>query len=503
MRQRTLYTAIAVVSTCLVGGLAPAAVAAPAQAVKATKAAQAVSDFNGDGYRDLVVNEHGSSGEKAEGGAVAVLYGSKTGVNAAKRQVITQNTPGVPGITEGYDRFGSQSVAGDYDGDGFTDLAISASGEDITFGTTYRRNAGQIVIVWGGKNGLTQHGAMTVKQTPPTGPDVRRGSSLAAGDFNGDGKTDLATGDYSTGRGGEVLYGPISRTTGKAKSVSSLGLKDGQTYVHTALDSGDVTGDGITDLVIQVFAGRTGPVSRIEVHRGTNNGLLRTGNLTGADGKLLVNQSATDGHVAVGDLDKDGHADIVVGNQWTREEPVDSGQVSVVYGGKTGQSTRPVQVITQETDGVPDSSEKDDYFGASVSVGDINGDGYADLAVGSSVESLGELEDTGQVTTLLGGKGGVSGKGAASYFKGTDGMPGKPSSYDFFGSAVKLTDLNGDNRADLVVGSGGDDESHNGRVDILPAANGAITAIGATEYTASAIGLTDGARQGFGQSFGE
>ncbi|MFE7132368.1 FG-GAP and VCBS repeat-containing protein [Streptomyces sp. NPDC057638] len=503
MRQRTLYTAIAVVSASLVAGLAPAAVATPAAAV--APKSKVVSDFNGDGYRDLVINQYGAfTDQKVEGGAVAVLYGSKTGVSAAKRQVITQNTPGVPGTTESFDRFGSQAVAGDYDGDGFTDLAISASGEDITFGTTYRRNAGQTTIVWGGRNGLTKHGAVTVKQTTPTGPDVRRGSSLAAGDFNGDGKTDLATGDYSTGRGGEVLYGPIGRTTGKAKSVINLGLKDGQTFVHTALDTGDVTGDGITDLVIQVYAGRVGPVDRIELHRGTTKGLIRTGNLTGADGKPLVNRSVTDGHVAVGDLDKDGHADIVVGKEWTYEEPIYSGEVSVVYGGKTGQSTRPVQVITQQTEGVPDDSEKNDYFGTSVSVGDINADGYADLAIGASVEDLGDLENTGQVTTLLGAKGGLTGTGAKSYSKGTQGMPGKPSSYDFFGSAVKLADLNGDHRADLVVGSGGDDEPHDGRVDILPAAkDGAITAVGAKEFLAPAIGLTNGTRQGFGQSFGE
>ncbi|MFE7132370.1 FG-GAP repeat domain-containing protein [Streptomyces sp. NPDC057638] len=502
MRKRTLATAVAVASASLMGGLAPVAVAAPEQAKPVSKAAKPASDFNGDGYRDLVVAQYGASVTGTwETGAVAVLYGSKTGVSAAKRQVITQDTPGIPGTAERSDRFGSQAAAGDYDGDGFTDLAISASGEDITFGTTYRRNAGQTTIVWGGRNGLTKHGAVTVKQTTPTGPDVRRGSSLVAGDFNGDGKTDLATGDYSTGRGGEVLYGPIGRTTGKAKSVINLGLKDGQPFVHTALDTGDVTGDGITDLVIQVFSGRAGLSHRIEIHRGTSKGLVRAGHLTGADGKPLFSGIPDDQEVAVGDLDKDGHADIAVGQDAYRDGK--AWKVSVVYGGKTGQSTRPVQVINQETDPLP--TEDMAHVGASVDIDDINGDGYGDLAIGTADESFDGVERAGQVLTLPGGPKGATRDGARVYHQGTEGVPGDPTRYEYFGTVVKLADLNGDKRADLVTSVGSGLESHNGRIFVLPATkDGAHTGTGSLSYVATDLGLSDqSVRSGFGQDFGK
>ncbi|MFI1015053.1 VCBS repeat-containing protein [Streptomyces sp. NPDC020965] len=503
MRTRTLATAIAVASACLVGGLAPIAVAAPAKATPSKP--KVASDFNGDGYGDLVVNQNaGTVGGKAEAGAVVVLYGSKDGVNPAKRQVITQNTPGVPGTAEGYDRFGAQTVSGDYDADGYTDLAISASGEDITFGTTYRRNAGQLAVVWGGKKGLTQHGATTVKQTTPTGADVRRGSSLAAGDFNGDGRTDLATADYSAGRGGEVLYGPISRT-GTPKSTINLGLKEGGVGVHTALDAGDLTGDGISDLVVQVFSGRGEHINlstRIELQRGTKKGLVRIGKLTDAKDKWLVNWGATDDHLAVGDVNKDGHADIALGREMTTGYPQRSGEVTVVFGGPQGQSTsRAPQVITQDTFGVPDISEHDDYFGAAVAMGDTNADGYADLAVGAPTESIDDKQHAGQVTTILGGGKGLSSEGARLYHQGTPGMPTAPAAYDFFGSAVKLVDLNGDRRADLAVGSDGD-EMHKGRVSVVPAAGSGANSAKAVAFTAPGIGLTEGYRTGFGTSFG-
>ncbi|MEU5398717.1 FG-GAP-like repeat-containing protein [Streptomyces sp. NPDC005963] len=496
LRKRTLVTAIAVTSACLAGAVTPA-VATPSAAKTAPKNA---ADFNRDGYRDLVITAptNAPSGAPASGGAVVVLYGSAKGVDPGKRQIISQESAGVPGSSEYADRFGAQAVSGDYDGDGYADLAVSISGEDMTIGGVYRRNAGQTVIIWGGRNGLVKHGATTVKQLAITGPDVRRGTALAAGDFNGDGKTDLATGDYSQGRGGDVLYGPITRQ-GKPKSTVSLGLKDGQTYVHPSLDSGDVTGDGISDLVVQVFSGR-GTLSRIEVHRGTAKGLVRAGNLTDAQGKLLESHGA--GRTAVGDLDKDGHADIVVGQAHVSPAGLKAaGQISVVYGGKNGQSTtRPVQVLSQDTEGVPGVSEDYDAFGRSVAVDDINGDGYADVAVGATAD-YDEGPRAGEVTTLLGSPKGLTGTGGKVYDQAAVGTAGNHV-YDMFGAAVKLTDLNGDRRADLLVGAPKANRDQ-GRISLLPGSAQGSTVVGAKVFGPTEVGLPGFAENGFGWSFGE
>lgn len=496
LRKRTLVTAIAVTSACLAGTITPA-IAAPAAAPAPAKNS---ADFNRDGYRDLVITAptNALAGAPAGGGAVVVLYGSAKGVDPAKRQIISQESTGVPGSSEYADRFGTRTASGDYDGDGYADLAVSINGEDMTIGGVYRRNAGQIVIVWGGKNGLVKHGTTTVKQLPITGADVRRGSALAAGDFNGDGKTDLATGDYSQGRGGEVLYGPITRQ-GQPKSTINLGLKDGQPYVHPSLDSGDVTGDGISDLVVQVYSG-AGTLSRIEVHRGTKKGLIRTGNLKDAQGKLLESFGA--GRTAVGDLDKDGHADIVIGQRHISPAGLKAvGQITVVYGGKNGQSTdRPVQVLSPDTEGVPGVGEDYDGFGQSVAVDDINGDGYADVAVGATAD-YDEGPRAGEVTTLFGSAQGLTGAGSQVYDQAALGTAGNHI-YDLFGAEVKLTDLNGDRRAELLVGAPKANKDQ-GRISLLPGSATGSTVVGAKVFGPTDVGLPGYAENGFGWSFGE
>ncbi|MFE7135840.1 hypothetical protein ACFVIM_33820 [Streptomyces sp. NPDC057638] len=503
MRKRTLVTAIAVASASLMGGLAPAAVASPDKPGSGTtRPAKADSDFNGDGYGDLVANIPTTKTDGAQNaGTVVVLYGSAQGV--AKRQLITQNTPGIPGASEAYDNFGGQAVAGDFDGDGYADLAIGADGEDLTVNGDYRRNAGQITLVWGGKHGLARHGATTVRQTEPTDLDWRRGSALAAGDFNHDGKADLATGDQSPGRGGEVLYGPISRT-GKPKSTVNLGIKDAKAQVDIGLETADVTGDRVSDLVIQVSRIRFPATDRFEIHKGTKKGLLRTGSLTDAQGKPLTGDEGND-PVAVGDLDRDGHADIAVGllGRDGGSPPRYAGSVTLVYGGPKGQSDRSVQVITQDTPGVPDESEEDDFFGNSVAIGDTNGDGYGDLAVGASRETFGQVGAAGQVTVLPGGPQGVTGAGSRVYHQDTEGVPGTVSESAAFGSAVKLTDLNGDKRADLAVGGIGYRATPS-RVTVLPAdrTSGAITGTGSKSVTYTDLGLPHDGWTGFGGYFG-
>ena len=91
------------------------------------------SDFNGDAYTDLAVGVPSEDvGHKEQAGAVNVLYGSQFGLTAAGDQHWTQDTPGVLGTAEGgpghdenpYDRFGAALASGDFDRDGYADLAI-------------------------------------------------------------------------------------------------------------------------------------------------------------------------------------------------------------------------------------------------------------------------------------------------------------------------------------------------------------------------------------------
>ena len=133
--------------------LLTAVIAAPQAAGQLTSSASEVhSDFNGDGYEDLAI---GAPGEEIAGvtaaGGVSVLYGSDSGLQtqSPNDQFWHQNSPGVNDAAEEGDWFGRSLAAGDFNGDGFADLAIGAPQEDIgEIGT------GAVSVLYGSASGL-------------------------------------------------------------------------------------------------------------------------------------------------------------------------------------------------------------------------------------------------------------------------------------------------------------------------------------------------------------
>ena len=118
-------------------------------------AALASGDFDSDGYADLAIGVPGESLRGRRAGAVQVLYGSRTGLGPAGDQLWHQNRAGIPGSNQSGDGFGAALAAGDFDADGFADLAIGVPGEDA--GGT--RDAGRVVVLSGSARGLTGSGA--------------------------------------------------------------------------------------------------------------------------------------------------------------------------------------------------------------------------------------------------------------------------------------------------------------------------------------------------------
>lgn len=105
---------------------------------KAAAGARAHSDFNGDGYGDLVLTDTTATVEGVySAGYVAVVYGSAKGPDTGHRKIITQNSLNLGKAGQGFD-FGDHTVTGDLNHDGYSDLATSAG-----------RNT--IFIVWGGR----------------------------------------------------------------------------------------------------------------------------------------------------------------------------------------------------------------------------------------------------------------------------------------------------------------------------------------------------------------
>ncbi|MGW7195605.1 FG-GAP repeat protein [Streptomyces chryseus] len=150
----------------------------------------AAGDINGDGYDDLVTGNSNAG----QGGSFTVRYGTAAGL-PAKGTTYTQDSPGVPGTDEAYDSFGAAVAVGDATGDGYADIAVGATYEEVDG----RRSVGNVVFLKGSAAGLTTSGARSVHQATSGVPGAAEagdhfGSSLRLRDIDGNGGADLAVG---------------------------------------------------------------------------------------------------------------------------------------------------------------------------------------------------------------------------------------------------------------------------------------------------------------------
>ncbi|MFI9030285.1 FG-GAP-like repeat-containing protein [Streptomyces sp. NPDC053560] len=442
-------------------------------------------DFNGDGYRDLAVSAPGATvaGHK-DAGAVTILYGSATGVSAGRHATFTQDTAGVQGAAETGDMFGLATSAGDFNSDGYADLAVSAPYEDVSGDT----DGGTVQILWGAAGGITR--TATVPDPAPTKHD-RFGNALAAGDFDGDKKADLAVGTTSATL--RVLKGGFS-TAGVpgAKAAVKLPILGRSDAGIRTLTAGRVNGDGRTDVVVNGFQ----ETPQGDNHYDANYYLPGSGSGPSTSGMRELPAGII---TAIGDTDGDGYGDLVTGVHWDDSVPgsTKGGKVNVIYGSASGPTSR-MDTITQETGAVPGNSERGDVFGYEVSLGDIDGDGRQDLAIGAGGEDIDGVTDTGSVTVLRGSPSGIDTAHGVQYFhQDTPGVPGASEKTDFFGGEVFLSDIDGDSKADLTVGASYENDG-NGSVVSLLSDGARIGTAGARSVAPSAVGVPTTGQPQFG-----
>jgi hypothetical protein len=394
----------------------------------------------------------------------------------------------------------SVAPAGDVNGDGVADLITGATHSDET-----QLNAGSSYVVFGkpdpgnfdlaqvnGANGFAIHGAKRL--------DYSGRSVSGIGDINGDGFGDVIVGardaDAPGNTSGEsyVVFGKASGFAA-ALTVSALdgsngfripGLVANDQLGYSVSGAGDVNGDGLDDLIVGARGSDRGgwTTGSAYVVFGRAGPLPPQIDLAALDGKtgFRVDGAIWSGQLgravaAAGDFNGDGFDDVVIG------APVYgySGSAFVVFG-KTGPFAPVISVIalTGQAGVRIDAASSGDQLGWSVAgVGDVNGDGFDDVALGANQADPGGRSGAGTGYVVFGGASPGS-PIKVDDLNGSNGFaaPGLAAE-DRTGASVGGGDINGDGFSDVVFGAPGSDLHANyggsayvvfGRASGLPAA---------------------------------
>jgi hypothetical protein len=340
----------------------------------------AAGDFNGDGYDDLLLGDPNFSGPEVGEGAAYLFLGGPDGIpdgDATTAAARFESDRAQAGL-------GTTGAAGDFDGDGLSDIALG-----IPKYTDVPQLQGGAVLVFRGRQ-VPQNG------TPATADAVIRTDLdgwitgvASAGDVNGDGYDDL------------IAFGPTDLFVfhGSADGIPSGGAAHAANVLHVgslvlaerwSFAHGDVNGDGYDDLLLLTYQVVNGIyyVATVYLHLGGASG-IPTGLVEDADTVFPLQSFEDEGvlpfaEIGMGDVNGDGFDDVVIAAE-----------------GPTLANTRSIAVYFGSAGGIPSGAPEDADarltegsvtfydLGTTGAVLDFDGDGYADIATSVTVATVG------------------------------------------------------------------------------------------------------------------
>ncbi len=422
-RRWALYKQfVALACLAIFAAIDSGSIAAAAQPVRA--------DFARKGTSDLVIGTPAYTLNGVEyAGVVQIVYGGEHG----RTQTLYPLDPHKQG------GFGTAVAVGDVNGDGYPDLIVSSfPAIDLSAGVT-----GSVAVFFGGPDGLSQKNSMLLSQNTVDPADrdtwIGFGFGLVVGDFNGDGFADIAIGAHHWNEDEAIQTGAVFIVPGGPQgpvvpSPPQLiyegtpglgGEEQSNQFFGFQMAVGDFNGDGFTDLAIGAPGDAQVLPGQVFLLRGSPAGLVPTGTILsdGAEDHFALVMTA-------GDFNGDKIADLVVGTpQGNVNGHTNAGAIYVYPGSATGINPKKVQILTQDTPGVPGPASDNAKFGAVLGVGDFNGDGYDGLAA-SADQTVGGHPHAGAVDVLYGSPGGLRTAGAQLLTERS------PADGDLFGASL-------------------------------------------------------------------
>jgi hypothetical protein len=374
------------------------------------------------------------------------------------------------GISAGDYSGWSVGSAGDVNGDGFDDLIIGARGADPN-----GNSSGQSYVVFGANSGLGArfqladiNGSNGFILSGVSAGDFSGGSVSSAGDINGDGFDDLIIGAVNAGNTGRsyVIFGRsggfsrflnLSDLNG-ANGFAINGISPGDNFSYSISRAGDINGDGINDLIIGARTADPNGLNsgRTYVVFGRGSGFGSNLNLASLDGKngfALNGINAGDysgiSVSSAGDINGDSFDDLIIGARGADpNSKSSSGQSYLVFGRNQFENSLNLATLDGSNGLAINGINAGDYSGWSVnSAGDINGDGFDDVIIGSFAADK---------SYVVFGKS--SGFTASLNLSELDGINGFTIDSVNFGdrsgrSVSSAGDINGDGFDDLIIGA--------------------------------------------------